>query len=88
MPTNPIRAFVVEAVSDDGERELTAQIEIDCAACGPIVLLIPGHHLRTVRDVVIDILDQFEYLKEGRTVRTTMSKFTVDGEQAKKARDN
>lgn len=89
MTRNPFQVFIVEAHGDQGEKELLAQIAIDCAACGPITLVIPGHHLRTVRDVIVDLLDQFPYLNDGgRTVKTTTQKFTIDAAAAKKAQEN
>jgi hypothetical protein len=84
-----IQVFAVEAIGEQGEKEVIAQIHLECDRCEPVVLVIPGHHVRQVRDVLIDLLDQFPYLVDGgRTVRTTTQKFTVDAESAKKASDN
>jgi hypothetical protein len=84
-----IQVFAVEAISEAGEKEVIAQIHLACDRCEPVVLVIPGHHVRQVRDVLIDLLDQFPYLVDGgRTVRSTTERFTIDAAAAKKASDN
>jgi hypothetical protein len=40
-----------------GEEFLVVEIAIDCPACGKGVILIAGHHLRTVRDAMIEMID-------------------------------
>lgn len=48
-----------------GEREpesLLVEIMIDCPECGPQRYRIAGHHLRMVRDLCIDAIDQYPEL--------------------------
>jgi hypothetical protein len=89
MAASPIQVYVVEAVSDHGEKELVVQLQIACPACGEVRLVVHGHHIRGLRDILIDLLDQFPYLDDGgKVVRTTQEQFTITATQAKKARES
>lgn len=41
----------------DGREFVVIEIEIDCPACGHYALQVAGHHLRAVRDIVIEMID-------------------------------
>ena len=41
----------------NGERFLLVEIAIDCPVCGPQVIRLAGHHLRAVRDLLIEFID-------------------------------
>ena len=54
------RIFMVE--SDTGEKALLVEILIDCPICGEDRIRIAGHHLKMVRDLCIDAIDQYPEL--------------------------
>lgn len=79
---NAVRAFAVDG-EIDGQHVVVAQIEIDCDECQTLRFIIPGHHLKTVRDVVIDLLDQFPDLGGERTLtKTSTIAIKLDGQKA------
>jgi hypothetical protein len=41
----------------DGRQALVVQIDIDCPQCGTFALQLAGHHLRTVRDALVEMID-------------------------------
>lgn len=86
-----VRAYTLRA-EKDGEAVVVAQIEIRCPECGeePLVYVIPGHHLRTVRDVLIDILDQQPDVVDAgvQLQKTQRATFTVPGDAPKKSEMN
>ena len=43
----------------DGRAYLVTTITIDCPACGQVSMVLPGHHLRAVRDLLIKFIDAF-----------------------------
>lgn len=40
-----------------GEATLVIEVAVDCPICGPHTLRFAGHHLRTLRDLVIEFID-------------------------------
>jgi hypothetical protein len=82
---NTVRAFAVDATSTDGQRVVVVQIEIDCPECGTLTYVIPGHHLRTIRDVAIDHLDRFPELNVGTTTKKDSVTIALDADRSKKA---
>lgn len=48
-------ATMVELSS--GERLLVVGIDIDCPMCGQLQIQLSGHHLRGVRDLLIEFID-------------------------------
>ncbi len=60
MPEGLLRCTVIMVESVEGHRNLVVQLAVDCPACGKYELLpIAGHHLRALRDAVIDAIDQY-----------------------------
>lgn len=41
----------------DGQEFLIVEIAIDCPACGQITIRLAGHHLRAIRDALIELID-------------------------------
>jgi len=41
----------------DGERFLLVEITIDCPVCGRHTIHVAGHHLRAIRDLMIEFMD-------------------------------
>ncbi len=66
------------------------QIEIDCAECGEtLTWTIPGHHLRTIRDVAIDHLDQFPEFNRGTITKLgTTGSVACGGDRSKNPERN
>lgn len=80
-----ISVYAVEAIGEHGEKDVIVQIMLD----GQVLCVVPGDQVRPLRDVLIDVLDQFPYLVDGgRTVRSSTQKFTIDAAAAKKASEN
>jgi hypothetical protein len=50
------RAMIV--TFPDGERGLFGEILIDCPHCGELRLSLPGHHMRVVRNLLIEWIDE------------------------------
>lgn len=40
-----------------GATALVVDLTIDCPACGPIAYRVPGHHLRALRNALIEVID-------------------------------
>jgi hypothetical protein len=52
---------VMTLVNEDGsgaEEVLTLQVEIGCPLCGDHVVVFAGHHLRALRNLLLDTIDQ------------------------------
>lgn len=47
-----------------GEKTLVVRIAIACESCGTIQYVIPGHHLKLVRDMLTDAIDAHTDLPE------------------------
>ncbi len=54
------RIFKVDPVA--GDPYVMVEIEVECPECGPFTLQLAGHHLRTIRDVCIEAIDQYPEL--------------------------
>jgi hypothetical protein len=54
----------------DGKKDLVVNITIICEACGgQIDMQLPGHHLRAVRDTLVDMVDRYpEYCNLNDTI--------------------
>lgn len=56
--------MLVELTS--GEKILVVQIEIDCEGCGRTLrYVVPGHHLKMVRDMLTDAIEAHADLPTG-----------------------
>ena len=64
-----------------GERYLVVEVTIDCPACGTQRLVVAGHHLRAIRDLMIDFIDQHPELAgpeaDQRAIERTQIRGTV-----------
>jgi hypothetical protein len=49
------RIFKIE--SPDGAACLLVEIKIDCPFCGEQVIEVAGHHLKVIRDILIEAID-------------------------------
>lgn len=49
----------VKVALPSGEEFLMLEITIDCPACGQYTMRIAGHHLRMIRDMLIETIDQY-----------------------------
>ncbi len=50
------RIYVVQPV--EGPSFLLVEVSIDCPVCGQQTLQLAGHHLRLVRDVILEAMDR------------------------------
>lgn len=50
---------------DTPQAYLVVEVTVDCPECGPAVIRIPGHHLKTLRDICQSYCDQFPALTGG-----------------------
>ena len=66
MPKGTITGKAIVAHTPDGDL-LVGAVEGACPLCGPFELLIPGHHMKALRDLLIEWCDTFPDLT-GTTV--------------------
>lgn len=59
MPQSHVKVYTLKATATDGREVFVTQITIDCPTCETLTYTIPGHHLRTIRDCLIDVIDQY-----------------------------
>jgi hypothetical protein len=70
-------AQIIVATTPTGQSELIVRIQLDCPRCGPQQILLAGHHLRLIRDVLIETIDDYpeltqaEYQQIGPTQKIT-----------------
>lgn len=43
----------------NGKKDVIVFIKIVCDHCGEIDMQLPGHHLRAIRDTLVDMVDKF-----------------------------
>lgn len=59
------KAVVITLPEIDGEPEVSAlvvEIGIDCPDCGTHVVRYAGHHLRSIRDLLVQWIDEYPEL--------------------------
>lgn len=86
-----LRVYTVKAEAEDGRPAiLVHQIEITGTESGlPIRYVIPGHYLRMIRDVLIELVDQHpQDAGPAAGPKQTEGSFVVDTALAKKAEEN
>jgi hypothetical protein len=52
-----IKGTATKVTFADGQEFLMIEIAVDCPSCGRYLIPIAGHHLRAVRDVLIEMID-------------------------------
>lgn len=57
MATATLECVALEAELADGTRRLTVQLTIACPVCGLQTIRVAGHHLRQLRDALIEVID-------------------------------
>jgi len=57
-----IASRIIRVEPIEGDPFLVVEIDIGCPICGVVELRLAGHHLRTVRDVIIEAIDQYPEL--------------------------
>lgn len=73
------RAVVIEMPPEmGGEKALVAEIQITCPDCGDLTYRVAGHHLKSIRDLLIAWIDEFPELCGGES-RTVPVKTTFGG---------
>jgi hypothetical protein len=48
-----ITGRLTKAEFPDGTTALVGEIEVDCTICGQGTVILPGHHLKAIRDLLI-----------------------------------
>jgi hypothetical protein len=64
------RSTVTRVKLTDGQEFLLVQIEIECPVCGAQQIEFHGHHLRMIRDMVIEAIDLHPDLTGEEEVQT------------------
>ena len=52
-----VKGTATKITLPSGQEFLVVEVAIDCPSCGRYLLPIAGHHLRAVRDVLIEMID-------------------------------
>ena len=48
--------------AEDGAEVLVGEFAINCPACGQVTLRFAGHHMRSMRDALIEWIDRYPEL--------------------------
>lgn len=57
MPHSHLKCIGTRVTLPDGGEFLIVELVIDCPICGPYAVEFAGHHLRAIRDVLIEQID-------------------------------
>lgn len=56
------RCTATKVTLPDGEEFLVIDLAIDCPVCGSYTIRLAGHHLRMIRDALIEMIDLHPHL--------------------------
>ena len=73
-----VRSQIIMAEPVVGSPFVFAQFEIDCPFCGQQVIQIAGHHMRLIRDVLIEAIDKYPALTQVAGVEV-LNTLTIKG---------
>ncbi len=78
MVESRVHSQIIMAEPTDGPPFLLAVFVIDCPFCGRQLIEIAGHHMRVIRDVLVQAIDQYPALTQvaGTTV---LNQTTIKG---------
>jgi hypothetical protein len=77
MPPAKIAARIFKIEPPRDPPYLLVEIDIDCPVCGLFTLALAGHHLRTIRDIVIEAIDLHPELASGAAM--VVDQYVVKG---------
>ena len=63
----------------DGRRELYVDLRVDCPLCGTYGTRVAGHHLRAIRNFLIQTIDQYPDLSGPEPTEATIERLRVYG---------
>jgi hypothetical protein len=72
-------SLIVAAELPNGQTELTVVIQTDCPHCGDCRWILPGHHLKTLRDVLIEAIDLYPELSGLEPVKAKTERIVIQG---------
>ena len=78
MRQGKVTATGIVANPDTPEAYLIVEIAFDCPECGQGTLRIPGHHLRTIRDIAIQYCDSHPTLTGSDPTLVESTSFDVN----------
>lgn len=68
----------IQIIKIEQPEEVFVQVEIDCPVCGALGFVMPGHHLGSLRDAIIEAMDLYPKLTKAGTI-TDREGFTFRG---------
>lgn len=82
------RVTGIKATFPTGQESLLVQIDIDCPECGTYRMTLAGHHLRMVRDALIEMIDLHPGLTGRDADVQTEERFQFETPITKRPQDN
>lgn len=76
------------ATETNGRRSLHVQIDVDCPECGTFALYLPGHHLRALKQVVDEAVEQYGELVGEAARLEVVRRETFSGQSGGNPEDN
>ena len=66
-------------ISFDAEKNLVLEVALDCPDCGQHAFRIAGHHLRTLRQLLTDVIDHHPDLVGTETQSQIVEQYSWQG---------
>jgi hypothetical protein len=67
----------VSVPDENGYSFLSLVITIDCPVCGVVEMVLPGHHLKRLRDLLTELVDEFPVQTGNATAKREFEQMTV-----------
>lgn len=74
-----LRVTGTKVTLESGEEFLVTEIVIDCDVCGPQRFVLAGHHLRAIRDGLIELIDLYPTLTGKDSDHSVLNRLRVTG---------
>lgn len=71
------RGTAIKVTLPTGDEFLLVEIAVDCPSCGQYTIRLAGHHLRMVRDLLIEMIDLHPHLTGKDDDLTVLEKLHV-----------
>lgn len=81
------RSVIVE-FPDSPEKLLIVEVEIDCPSCGQHLVRFAGHHLRALRNLLVEIIDLHPELVGDEAGLDVIKRMTFKGTSTPRPEDN
>jgi hypothetical protein len=78
MPQAKITGQIIKVDGPAGEEVVLVQMDIDCPVCGTYAIIVQGHHLGSLRDLILEAMDMYPELTRSGP-RTPREDFTFSG---------